>query len=168
MGLWGVGRAFSDRSFLKILIFSTDNGRFSAGGALLPPPIGNRVKELIDPPGSYLHSRLLSFDHFSTPDLLRIPSVYLAGESNLSNTKWIWEHNCCEFTRLFLQKHTLYECWGSEWRGRGKGRVSHFLIHSNLLFNISITFSFLNCSIHLIPFFENLPPDLILSAFPKN
>ena len=26
---------FSDRSFLKILIFSTDNGRFSAGGAIV-------------------------------------------------------------------------------------------------------------------------------------
>ena len=27
----------SDRSFLKILIFSTDNGRFSAGGIGLTP-----------------------------------------------------------------------------------------------------------------------------------
>ena len=37
MGLRGVGRAFSDRSFLKILIFSTDNGRFLAIG-LSPIP----------------------------------------------------------------------------------------------------------------------------------
>ena len=44
MGLRGVGRAFSDHSFLKILIFFTDNGRLSAGGAIWPPPIGNRVK----------------------------------------------------------------------------------------------------------------------------
>ena len=40
-----VNRGRGDRrSFLKILIFSTDNGRFSAGGAIWPPPIGNRVK----------------------------------------------------------------------------------------------------------------------------
>ena len=45
MGLWGLGRAFSVHPFLKIFIFSTENGRFSAGGANLPPPIGNRVKE---------------------------------------------------------------------------------------------------------------------------
>ena len=31
-------------TFLKILNFSTENGRFTAGGAILPPPIGNRVK----------------------------------------------------------------------------------------------------------------------------
>ena len=41
-----MGRVFSDRSFLKILIFSTDNGRFSAGGTIWPPPIGNRVKDI--------------------------------------------------------------------------------------------------------------------------
>ena len=40
MGLWGVGRAFSDRSFLKILIFSTDFGRFRGGEVNLPPPPG--------------------------------------------------------------------------------------------------------------------------------
>ena len=28
----------SDGSFLKFLIFFTDNGRFSARGAILPPP----------------------------------------------------------------------------------------------------------------------------------
>ena len=44
MGLRGLGRAFSDGSFLKILIFFTDNGRFSAGGTIWPPSIGNRVK----------------------------------------------------------------------------------------------------------------------------
>ena len=44
MGLWGVGRAFSDRSFLKILIFSTDFGRFRGGEVNLPPPPRNRVK----------------------------------------------------------------------------------------------------------------------------
>ena len=38
MGLWGVGRAFSDRSFLKILIFSTDYGRFRGGEVDLPLP----------------------------------------------------------------------------------------------------------------------------------
>ena len=45
MGLWGVGRAFSDRSFLKILIFSTDFGRFRGGEVNLPPPPRNRVKD---------------------------------------------------------------------------------------------------------------------------
>ena len=46
MGLWGVGRAFSDRSFLKILIFSTVYGRFRGGQVNLPHPPRDRVKEL--------------------------------------------------------------------------------------------------------------------------
>ena len=38
MGLWGVGRAFSDLSFLKFLAFSTVYGRFKGRGVDLPPP----------------------------------------------------------------------------------------------------------------------------------
>ena len=46
-----MGRAFSDRSFLKILIFSTDFGRFRGGEVNLPPPppgIGLRTGGLKD------------------------------------------------------------------------------------------------------------------------
>ena len=43
MGLWGEGMAFSDLSCLKILIFSTDYGRFRGGEVNLPSP-WNRVK----------------------------------------------------------------------------------------------------------------------------
>ena len=46
MGLWGAGRAFSDRSFLKILIFSTIYGRFRGAQANLPHPPRDRVKVL--------------------------------------------------------------------------------------------------------------------------
>ena len=41
-----MGRAFSDRSFLKILIFSTIYGRFRGAQANLPPPPRDRVKVL--------------------------------------------------------------------------------------------------------------------------
>ena len=43
-GVVGLGEGFLCPFFFENFHFSTDNGGFRAGGAIWPPPIGNRVK----------------------------------------------------------------------------------------------------------------------------